>query len=88
VQAAGECSLVAPAASRPGAVEAPARNVLHVPRRGRRSGLGEGRLYFGFASAGLDLALTAAVIATNPHQPGTSRTIGSWAVAVFGVDVP
>jgi hypothetical protein len=87
--AAGECHPAAvptftPAAPSVGEVETSAVQAPAVAD----PGWARGASYFGFASAGLDVALTAAVIAKNPHQPGTARTLGSWAIAVFGVTAP
>jgi hypothetical protein len=75
----------------PAPAESEAPNALETPNAVRATadpGWARGASYFGFLSAGVDVALTAAIIATNPHQPGRSRTIGSWAIAVFGMTVP
>jgi hypothetical protein len=82
--AAGECAAVAPVVVAPsvesqGASSAPAA---------ADPGWARGAFYLGVASVALDVGLTAAVIATNPHQPGRSRTIGSWAIVAFGVTAP
>jgi hypothetical protein len=87
--AAGECRSAVLVAPMPAESEMP--NPLQptnaVPTTAD-PGWARGASYFGFVSAGVDVALTAAIIATNPHQPGRSRTIGSWAIAVFGMTVP
>ncbi len=88
--AAGECRspvFVAPAPAESDAPGfAPASGAAPTPTAD--PGWARGAAYFGFVSAAVDVGLTTAIIATNPHQPGRSRTIGSWAIAVFGVTVP
>jgi hypothetical protein len=87
--AAGECRAAVLIAPAPPESETP--SALPPPNAVQTTadpGWARGASYLGFVSAGVDVALTAAVIATNPHQPGRSRTIGSWAIAVFGMTVP
>jgi hypothetical protein len=59
-----------------------------VPPPVADAGWARGAFYFGATSVVIDVALTTAVVMTNPQQPSTSRTLGGLSIAVFGVTVP
>jgi hypothetical protein len=81
---AGECISAAPPAAPLIGETARAAAPMHAAD----PGWARGAFYFGAVSVAADIALTAAVMATNPQQAATSRVLGAWSIAVFGISVP
>jgi hypothetical protein len=52
------------------------------------AGWARGAFYFGAAAVAVDIALTAAVMATNPQEAAMSRNWGTLSIVFFGVSTP
>jgi hypothetical protein len=87
--AAGECVSAAPVPPPVRATlvgEAPV--TLVGPAPAVDPGWARGAFYFGIAAAVVDVALTAAVVVTNPKEAALSRNWGALSIATFGVTAP
>jgi hypothetical protein len=83
---AGECVQAAAPATNVFVGEPPPAIVATAPTAD--AGWARGAFYFGAAAVAGDVALTAAVLATNPEEADAARKWGTLSIVFFGVTTP
>lgn len=83
---AGECIPTVSPATNVFVGEPPPAVVATAPTAD--AGWARGAFYFGAAAVAVDVALTAAVLATNPEEADAARKWGTLSIVFFGVTTP
>jgi hypothetical protein len=83
---AGECVSAVPAATNVFVGEPAPAVAVTAPTAD--AGWARGAFYFGAAAVAVDVALTAAVLATNPEEADAARKWGTLSIVFFGVTTP